>query len=917
MKWRVTVLLLLASLALSYRGMAVYTRYFSPELSTRANFRANYQAGAMVVNEVDFECRWPGERKELCTEEPHPGDRIQEIYDGQGNGGAISGFFDYGALLRPINASEPWTMVVDRRMESGESKRLTFAMPPAQPFERTTRQWLIALGFDIYLPLLALAAALIIGLMKPKDKLAFLAALLFLGFATSFRQEVSQFPIFWREVALLLRTTAYCFAPYLILKFFLRYPDRSPLDRRAPWLSPLFLLLASGIYLLELAVRGSGYFSFALFERVLAALSSLGLTVGLGNMVFRIFAAVATLLSLVSLTWNTVRAETRSDRRRMIIILMGALAGLPPFCALYLTETGIFEAPFGIMVVAIPLIGLFPLSFVYAIAKYRIFGIKIILRRGLKYALVSRGFLFVEGVLIFLALYFAAGPLLAGLLPGSDSNLTSIGIAAATLGLVAGTRKLNRLVVPKIDRRFFRDAYDTRRILTELGRAVRRLVSRPDQLLTKVADEISAALHPDRMAIFLTDVYWPQLEPLDGEDSCLYEAGEESLDAHRFRSFLHRDFVHSAGESSRRSNLPDGALLAGRVSLSKLLQGSIGREPETMEVYPLLDSRQDRNQLDLLPEGMLEEESLYRRFDTQLVVPLATAGRVIGFMLLGEKLSEEPYTREDKELLLSVAEQVATALDYCQLICSVAEQRELRKEIQIAQDVQARLFPQERPPLRTLDYTGDCRSAHGVGGDYYDFLALGPSHLGITVADIAGKGLSASLLMASLQALVRSHAPSLADNLREFAREVNRHLCESTDDARFATLFFGIYDDETRTLRYLNAGHNPPILIRAGGEIQRLGVGGMVLGLFEENRYEEGRVALEKDDLLVIFSDGIVEAANRKEEQFGDAALVDVIKRNNSLPPGELLSRIAEEVDGFAGPVPPADDMTLIVARVV
>jgi len=917
MKWRVTVLLVLAVLAVAYRGMAVYTRYFSPELATRANFRANYQSGAMVVNEVDFECRWPGERKELCTAEPHPGDRIQEIYDGQGQGGTVGGFFDFGALLRPINADDQWTMVVERPMQSGESKRITFAMPPSTPFELTTKQWLVGLGFDVYLPLLALAAALFIGMMKPNDKMAFLAALLFLVFATSFRQDVSQFPIFWREIALLLRTAAYCFAPYLILKFFLRFPDRSPLERRAPWLSPLFLALASGIFVLELAVRNSGYFSFVIFEKVLSFLGSVGLTVGLGNVAFRIFVAVTILLSLGSLAWNTVRAETRSDRRRMIIILMGALAGLPPFCALYLTDTGLLEAPFGLMVVAIPLIGLFPISFVYAIAKYRIFGIKIILRRGLKYALVSRGFLFIEGALIFLALYFAAGPLLAGLMPGSDTNLTSIGIAAATLGLVAGTRKLNKLIVPKIDKRFFRDAYDIRRILTELGRAVRLHVSRPEQLLTMVADEISTALHPDHVAIFLTDIRWPNLDPPEGDDVCRFEAEDGSLEEGRFQLFLQREFTPPGDESSRRSNLPDGALLAGRVSLSRLLHGSIGREPETMEIYPLLGSRPDRRQLELLPEGMIEEESLYRRFNTQLVLPLATAGKVLGFMLLGEKLSEEPYSREDKELLLSVAEQVATALDYCQLICRVAEQREFRKEIQIAQDVQARLFPQDRPPMQTLDYIGDCRSALGVGGDYYDFLALGPSLLGITVADIAGKGLSASLLMASLQALVRSHAPSLSEDLQEFAREINRHLCESTDDARFATLFFGVYDDQTRTLRYLNAGHNPPILIRSSGEIQRLGIGGMVLGLFEENRYEEGRVALDPGDLLVIFSDGIVEAVNRQEEQFGDTTLVEVIKRNNNLPPGELLSSIVKEVDRFAGPVPPADDMTLIVARVV
>jgi sigma-B regulation protein RsbU (phosphoserine phosphatase) len=907
MKWRLSVLLVLVFLTIAYRGMAVYTRYLSPELSTRANYRATFENGAMVVTDVDYECHWPGEQKELCTAEPHPGDRIAGVYDGQGNGGTVRGFFDYGAFLRPINADDPWTLVVDRPLQSGDTKRISFAMPPATPYERSTREWLVGLGFNVYLPLVAMITALLIGLMKPNDKMAFLAALLFLGFSTSFRQEVSQFPFVWRELALLLRTTAYCFAPYLILKFFLRFPDRSPLDRRAPWLSPLFLTLASLIFVMELAVRGSAYLSFELFQAITQTIGSLGLTLDLGIIAFRSFVAVAILLSLVSLTWNTVRAETRSDRRRMIIILLGSLAGLPPFCALYLADTGLLQAPFGVTVAAIPLIGLFPTLFVYAIVKYRIFGIRLIIRRGIKYALVSRGFLIVEGILIFLALYFAAWPLLAELLPASGSNLASIGIAAATLGLVAGTRRVNKLVLPKIDRRFFRDAYNTQRILTDLGSAARRLVSQPDQLLEKVSSEISKSLHPDHLAIFLLDTHWPKLEPVGEDDGCDYETKEDGSPKRRFCLFTHEDLTGLGGERYPGSAAPEGAVLSGRISLSELLHEIPGREPETMDVYPAIGPK----------TAALHDDELYRRFDANLVVPMATAGRVLGFMLLGGKLSEEPYSREDKELLLAVADQVATALDYCQLVCREAEQRELRKEVQIAQDVQERLFPQERPPLKTLQYTGACRSARGVGGDYYDFLSLGSSQLGITVADIAGKGLSASLLMASLQALVRSHAPSLAGRPREFAREINRHLCESTDDARYATLFFCVYDDSARELSYLNAGHNPPIVLRASGEIERLNLGGMVLGLFEGNHYEEGKIRLDPGDLLVIFSDGITEAVSQQDEEFGDDALVELIKRHNGLPPEGLLARITEEVDRFTGPVPPVDDMTLIVARAV
>ena len=311
---------------------------------------------------------------------------------------------------------------------------------------------------------------------------------------------------------------------------------------------------------------------------------------------------------------------------------------------------------------------------------------------------------------------------------------------------------------------------------------------------------------------------------------------------------------------------------------------------------------------------------MFARFDARIVVPLATQGRALGFLLLGQKRSEEHYARQDRELLLAVAEQVSIALDYSRMIEGVAEQQKLEREIQIAQDVQAKLFPQDRPVLRTLRCAGTCRTARGVGGDYFDFLQLGPDRLGIAVADIAGKGLSAALLMASLQALVRSHAPANAHGLDGFAGEINRHLCDSTDDARFATLFFGVYDDATRRLRYVNAGHNPPILLRqpggAGDRVRRLLPTGTILGCFPERSWQEQVVDLAPGDLLVVFSDGIVEATNAADEQFSDPRLVSLVERSAHLGEDALAALVMEEVGRFLGGVPPQDDMTLIVAGV-
>ena len=256
------------------------------------------------------------------------------------------------------------------------------------------------------------------------------------------------------------------------------------------------------------------------------------------------------------------------------------------------------------------------------------------------------------------------------------------------------------------------------------------------------------------------------------------------------------------------------------MSLQKHLASAVAGDPEVLEVepFPPRASQAGPN----APSGdqradCLEDAALMSRFGARLVVPVVTNGRALGFLLLGEKRSEEPYSSEDKVLLLTVAAQMAIALDYAQLISQVAEQAAdqaaIKRELQIAQEVQAQLFPHERPAMRSLRYSGVCRAARGVGGDFYDYLPLTGNRLGLAVADIAGKGLPAALLMASLQALLRSHAPTYATSLGELGRELNRHLCETSDGARFATLFFAVYHDDTQELTYLNAGHVAPMIV--------------------------------------------------------------------------------------------------------
>ncbi|RPJ84277.1 MAG: GAF domain-containing protein, partial [Acidobacteria bacterium] len=529
--------------------------------------------------------------------------------------------------------------------------------------------------------------------------------------------------------------------------------------------------------------------------------------------------------------------------------------------------------------------------------------------------------LLVEGALIFVALLGLVGSRLRRADAETDVLAASAGTAIITLMLTLGMRQLNRQVLPVIDRHFFRDPYDARQILSDLSSAIRRTASRPGELLDCVTREMNTALHPVRIAVFLQPGTVSGLVPLGGPERACFEP-PDNPEGGRFLLYLDRSNAPPSGAP------PLGACVAGaRVPLQTYLAECRSGDPEPLDVQALeagqgINSTPVRADARSRAWGCLDGDALLTRFGARLVVPLVTGGRVLGLVLLGEKLSEEPYGREDKDLLMTVAGQVAIALDYGHLIEQAAEQAALRREIQIAQEVQAQLFPHERPPMRSLRYSGICRAARGVGGDFYDFLPLTGDRLGLAVADIAGKGLPAALLMASLQALLRSHAPTHAADLGALGAELNRHLVESSDGARFASLFFGVYEDSSRTMHYLNAGHLPPIIISCanghpGGLVRHLDGGGMVLGLFPSQPYQQRSVSLHPGDRMVIFSDGVTEAADPTGEMFGEERLLDAVRRHAHVPTEDLPQRVLDEVTGFVGGPHQQDDITVIAAQVV
>ena len=305
---------------------------------------------------------------------------------------------------------------------------------------------------------------------------------------------------------------------------------------------------------------------------------------------------------------------------------------------------------------------------------------------------------------------------------------------------------------------------------------------------------------------------------------------------------------------------------------------------------------------------------------------LGRENNLIGMLVLGPRLSEEPYSGEDKRLLESVAAQAGIALENISLAEKMAERmeadRRVAQEMEFARQVQARLFPQKLPPMKTLEYTGACIQARKVGGDYYDFLELRPGRLALVLADIAGKGVSGALLMANLQANLRSQYAMAVDDLPRLLASVNRLFYENSDDASYATLFFADYDDSSRKLRYANCGHLPPLLLRADASsqgqepnVEWLRSTCTVMGLFEAWQCEIAEVEIAPGDTLVLYTDGVTEATNADGEEFGESRLLETLGSHSHLPVGPLLQAVVEAVQQFSSGSEQQDDITLVIAR--
>jgi serine phosphatase RsbU (regulator of sigma subunit)/predicted enzyme related to lactoylglutathione lyase len=241
-------------------------------------------------------------------------------------------------------------------------------------------------------------------------------------------------------------------------------------------------------------------------------------------------------------------------------------------------------------------------------------------------------------------------------------------------------------------------------------------------------------------------------------------------------------------------------------------------------------------------------------------------------------------------------------------------ERRAAQELEIARQVQARLFPQIRPELKTVEYAGVCLQARQVGGDYFDFLNLGPQRLGLIIGDVSGKGIAAALLMANLQAALRSQSALAFNQPEALLRSVNRLFYDNTGESSFASLFFADYDDTTRRLRYVNCGHLSGLLLRNNGNLDQLESTSALLGLFEQWDCSVREQELSPGDVLVLYTDGITEATDHQGEEFGERYLIESMRQHRNLSCHALLSTIVDGVHKFSAQEQ-HDDITAIVAK--
>ena len=314
-------------------------------------------------------------------------------------------------------------------------------------------------------------------------------------------------------------------------------------------------------------------------------------------------------------------------------------------------------------------------------------------------------------------------------------------------------------------------------------------------------------------------------------------------------------------------------------------------------------------------EDILKDYPELDKLKIELVIPMQMQGKTKGLIFLGKRINNMKYTKDDVDFISSVASLAIISLENQRLFLEAIEKQKIEEELEIARDIQRNLLPQQTPSFTRFDIAAANLSSRQVGGDYYDMITLDDKSFIVAIADVVGKGVPAALLMANLQAFLKVTCKQ-GMKINEATGLINDLVSENITDGKFITFCWAILNNDAAAIEYVNAGHNPPLLIR-NGKIRKLEKGGMILGVMKTVQpYESEIVKLEKDDIIVLFTDGISEAKNTKDEEFSDDRLEKLVLQLSERPAAGILDEIKKEVQNFAYGTVQSDDITLMVIKV-
>ena len=297
-----------------------------------------------------------------------------------------------------------------------------------------------------------------------------------------------------------------------------------------------------------------------------------------------------------------------------------------------------------------------------------------------------------------------------------------------------------------------------------------------------------------------------------------------------------------------------------------------------------------------------------------LAVPLGDSDKVFGIIYADSPIAEGRFTEDHLKLLTTLASVAAIRVENARLVEARFQQERLERELQLASEIQQRFQPAAPPQIAGYELQGISFPCYEIGGDYYDFIRRADGRLVIALGDVSGKGTAAALLMSSLHAAIHAQTGS-HDTLVDTVTAVNKYLAENIPPNRFVTLFFAELDPESGALSFLNAGHNPPLIVHAAGTVEQLSSGGLPLGIKGDAEYREGRTHLKHGDVLVIYSDGVTEAASPSGEEFGPTRLYEVVSRNVDASAAGIRDRIESALTKFSQGTQAADDITLVIVK--